>query len=260
MRFISLILCLLMLNCNAESENTPAFNSETESASQTETDKNRLANLPENTSVEFVTGRFEFQEHKDFVRVADSLSDKEIYLQKPTYDAFLEMAGSAQRDGIQLIIISGTRNFQYQKAIWDRKWQNSEAETDLARAKEILLYSSMPMTSRHHWGTDIDLNNLSNSWFGEGEGKKIYDWLKAYANDFGFYQPYTEKSLSNRTGYEEEKWHWTYMPLAGPYLDYYNQHVNNEDINGFEGFELATQIDMVGNYVNGVSEKVKAYN
>jgi len=259
MRFIPLLLCLLMLNCNAEPENSANTNSETQAENQSEVDTTRIYSMPENTSLELVTGHFEFKEHEDFIRVADSLSDKEIYLQKPTYEAFLEMAKSAEEDGVNLIIVSGARNFGYQKAIWDRKWQNSEEETDVAKAKEILLFSSMPMTSRHHWGTDIDLNNLNNEWFEEGEGKEIYDWLTTHANDFGFYQPYTDKSLNNRTGYEEEKWHWSYMPLAGPYLDFYNEHVTNEDITGFEGAELAPEIDMVGNYVNGVSVEVRDY-
>lgn len=256
MRFIPFLLCMLLINCNSEPENS----FEREAVGQAQSDSTRQVSLPENTSVEMVTGHFDFQEHDDFVRVADSLSDKEIYLQRETYDAFKAMAESAQTDGVRFIIVSGTRNFSYQKAIWDSKWQTSEASTDVGKAKEILLYSSMPMTSRHHWGTDLDLNNLNNSWFEEGEGKKIYDWLKAHANDFGFYQPYTDKSLNNRTGYEEEKWHWSYMPLASPYLDFYNQHVTNEDITGFEGSELAPQIDMVGNFVNGVSVEVKDYN
>ncbi|MEX0929039.1 MAG: M15 family metallopeptidase, partial [Balneolales bacterium] len=188
--------------------------------------------------------------------VADRYADKEIYLQKQTYQAFKAMADRAKKDGVQLIIVSGTRNFWNQKSIWDRKWEQSLGSTDLDKAKEILLYSSMPMTSRHHWGTDVDLNNLNNSWFEEGEGEKLYEWLQAHANGFGFYQPYTDKSLHNRTGYEEEKWHWSYMPLAGSYLDFYNEHVRNEDISGFGGSELAPQIDMVGNYVNGISVKV----
>ena len=28
------------------------------------------------------------------------------------------------------------------------------------------------------------------------------------------------------------------MSLAGPYLNFYNEHVTNEDITGFEGAEL----------------------
>lgn len=259
MRFFLVFLCILMLNCQAEPENSAEMNSQSQTASQAQADTTRQYSMPENTSVELVTGHFEFEDHEDFVRVADSLSDKEIYLQKPTYDSFLEMAERAKQDGVELIIVSGTRNFWYQKSIWDRKWQNSGEATDLDKAKEILLYSSMPMTSRHHWGTDLDLNNLNNEWFENGEGKEIYDWLTTHANDFGFYQVYTEKSLNNRTGYEEEKWHWSYMPLAGPYLDFYNENVTNEDITGFEGAELAPEIDMVGNFVNGVSVKIKNY-
>ncbi|WP_340105321.1 M15 family metallopeptidase [Rhodohalobacter sp. 8-1] len=240
-----------MVNCQAEPEKAMVDETETQAINQ--------VSFPENRSVEFVTGQFEFEDHPDFVRVADSLSDKEIYLQKPTYEAFLDMAAHAEADGVELIVISGTRNFMVQKFIWDRKWENSEEETGMAKARDILLYSSMPMTSRHHWGTDIDLNNLTNSWFKEGEGKIVYDWLTTHANDYGFYQPYTDKSLNGRNGYEEERWHWTYMPLADHYLEFYNQNITNEDITGFEGSDLAPQIDMVANYVNGVSVKVKNY-
>jgi len=49
------------------------------------------------------------------------------------------------------------------------------------------------------------------------------------------------------------------MPLAGPYLEFYNRHVTNEDITGFEGSGLAPEIDMTGNFVNGLSLKVKNY-
>lgn len=232
-----------------------------ESSATNEANKNAAAQntIGADTSVTFVTGQFNFKQHDDFVRVDSAYVDKEVYLQKATYKAFKAMADSAAREGITFTIVSGTRNFSAQKSIWDRKWKNSEATTGLEKAQEILEYSSMPMTSRHHWGTDIDLNNLNNSYFESGQGKKEYDWLQAHANNFGFYQPYTDKSLNGRTGYNEEKWHWSYLPLADRYLAYYNKHVTNKDITGFEGSELAKEIDMVKNYVNGVSVKVKEY-
>lgn len=211
------------------------------------------------TSVTFVTGQFDFKQHDDFVQVDSAYTNKEIYLQKETYKAFKAMADSAKKDGVTFTIVSGTRNFDAQKSIWDRKWKNSEATSPMDKAMDILEYSSMPMTSRHHWGTDIDLNDLNNSYFESGQGKKEYDWLQAHANDFGFYQPYTDKSLNDRTGYNEEKWHWSYMPLADRYLAFYNKNVTNADITGFEGSELAKEIDMVKNYVNGVSVKIKQY-
>ena len=82
------------------------------------------------------------------------------------------MQRAALYDTIQLIIVSGTRNFKEQKAIWNRKWNRYNNLKSIDRIKKILEYSSMPSTSRHHWGTDLDLNNLNNSYFTSGKGKK----------------------------------------------------------------------------------------
>ncbi len=77
----------------------------------------------------------------------------------------------------------------------------------------------MPGTSRHHWGTDFDLNNLTNSYFSRGEGKVIYAWLKKNAGKYGFCQPYT---AGREEGYNEERWHWSYIPLARIFLREWN--------------------------------------
>lgn len=255
MRNFVFLISILLISCSAErSPSNDVQNSDFEESQTGVQDSIQV-----DVSTDFVTGQFDFKTHEDFVQVDPQDANKEVHLHRETYKAFQAMADSAQKDGISLIIVSGARNFEYQKAIWDRKWNESSASTDLEKAQDILEYSSMPMTSRHHWGTDIDLNNLNNSYFEEGQGKEEYDWLKAHANDFGFYQPYTEKSLNGRTGYNEEKWHWSYMPLASQYLIYYIRYVTNEDIQGFQGAELASEIDMVQNYVNGVSVDVLNY-
>lgn len=114
----------------------------------------------------------------------------------------------------------------------------------------------MPATSRHHWGTDIDLISLNNSYFDKGKGKKEYEWLKMNANNFGFYQVYTNKK-NGRTGYNLEKWHWSYLPLANEYLDYFNKYVTYDDIDGFMGAEISKRVNIIERYVNGVSNKVK---
>lgn len=250
-----LFIALLMVACGQQ---TPSQNS---SASTGNATANRLQvdTLQVAAPDEFVTGRFDYRSHQDFVELSSQHAYDDIYLHRETYEAFKKMFDAAQKDGIQLSIISGTRNFSEQKSIWERKWEAATDSSDLQKARSILEYSSMPMTSRHHWGTDIDINNLNNSYFESGQGKKEYEWLKAHANDFGFYQPYTDKSLNNRTGYNEEKWHWSYMPLASRYLAYYNGHITNADISGFKGADLADDIDMVENYVNGISEKMKNY-
>lgn len=113
----------------------------------------------------------------------------------------------------------------------------------------------MPSSSRHHWGTDIDINNLNNSYFSSGKGLKEYNWLVENASKFGFYQPYTCKE-NERNGYNEEKWHWYYLPLSKLDLAYYNQQITYKDITDFEGAEFAQKIDIVKNYVNGINSEL----
>ncbi|MDN3493003.1 M15 family metallopeptidase [Winogradskyella bathintestinalis] len=212
-----------------------------------------------NKAKAFVLGKFDYKVHSKFIKVESKYSEKTLYLDNDVYTAFLKMHEAAKKDGISLSIISGTRNFEEQKVIWERKWNSYNNLDPNLRAQKILEYSSMPLTSRHHWGTDMDLNSLNNSYFSKGRGKLEYDWLTSNASTFGFYQTYTSKD-NGRTGYNLEKWHWSYLPLASQYLKFYNHNINYEDINGFKGDTLAVPNKMISNYVNGLSEKALEYN
>ena len=48
------------------------------------------------------------------------------------------MQRAALYDTIQLIIVSGTRNFEEQKAIWNRKWNRYNNLKPIDRIKKIL--------------------------------------------------------------------------------------------------------------------------
>ena len=145
-----------------------------------------------------------------------------------------------------------TRNFNYQKGIWEKKWADLSKKIThpTARAKNILQFSAMPGSSRHHWGTDIDFDNLSNDYFEKGAGKKIFDWMKKNAPLYGFCQPYT---AGRPAGYNEEKWHWTYTPLSKELTEFAQKNLKNEQITGFNGAETAVKIDIVKNYVLGIN-------
>jgi len=212
-----------------------------------------------NISKHLVLGKFDYKTDSTFTKVNPEHSSKTIYLSNDAYNAFLKMHDAAKKDGISLTIISGTRNFYEQKAIWERKWIKYKSLNPKERALKILEYSSMPSSSRHHWGTDIDLNSLNNSYFNSGKGLKEYQWLATYANTFGFYQVYTDKS-NGRTGYHLEKWHWSYLPLASKYLAFYNANISEKDISGFKGSEFALQLRIIEDYVNGISKKAINYN
>jgi len=217
-----------------------------------------LSAIAQDVDKNYLLGKFNPNQDSRFVVLDDQHtagSARGAYLRKETYEAFIRMANAAKEDGVQLTIISATRNYFQQKAIWERKWTAEAAiKNEAERAKKILLFSSMPGSSRHHWGTDMDLNNLNNEYFDSGEGLKIYEWLQAHAQEYGFCQPYTSKE-NGRTGYEEEKWHWSYTPLSIPFLEAYKNTIKLTDIKDFLGSDAAVKLDIITNYVDGVACK-----
>ena len=70
-------------------------------------------------TTEELLGQFEPASHREFIKIHASLSSKpNLYLRKEAYDAFISMHKLAAQDGVNLTIISATRNFNYQKSIW----------------------------------------------------------------------------------------------------------------------------------------------
>ena len=89
----------------------------------------------------------------------------------------------------------------------------------------ILRFSALPGTSRHHWGTDIDIFDPTRIPSGEslqlvpseyrvgGIFEDLTQWLDELiaANDCeGFFRPYDR----DRGGVAEEPWHLSYEPVA----------------------------------------------
>lgn len=228
-------------------------------------EKDSFVEAPTLPSYQYLTGKFDPAKHPDFVKVAAKYTDGDPYvLHRDTYAAFERMHAAALAEGVKLVMVSATRNFQRQKQIWEAKWHGrrflegkdkaDEVYPDPAdRARAILRYSSMPGTSRHHWGTDIDLNALENSYFKAGIGKQVYNWLTANAATYGFCQPYTPKGEARPNGYEEERWHWSYLPLATKLTNYAVQALEDTDISGFDGAEAAPEIAVLENYVLGIN-------
>lgn len=179
-----------------------------------------------------------------------------LFMRKEASAAFQRMYDAAKEDGLTLTALSATRPFSHQASIWNRKWNRPQAMglAPFDRALDILRYSSMPGSSRHHWGTDVDVYSLEPETFDSGEGAQVLAWLREHAGNFGFVEVYTADSL--RPGYQPEAWHWSYLPLAGPYLESINHAAKNGTLprfEGFEGAELADSLRIVEDFVNGVN-------
>jgi len=162
----------------------------------------------------YVTGRYDPVRYGRFTKATPAGG----MLHKTALGAFAQMRMAAAKVGIKLRVISATRNFDAQKRIWELKWTNlaSTVRDERQRALNILQFSSMPGTSRHHWGTDVDLGHgrcgdaaclEAPAWNG-----KEYQWLVNNAFKYGYCQPYYAGRAG--LGYREERWHWSFHPLA----------------------------------------------
>ncbi len=218
-------------------------------------------------SEEMLIGRIEPASDTDnFIPVEARYARRDgMYLRHEAMDAFVAMHAAAEREGIQLIILSATRTFDHQQRIWENKWNGerllhgdiyaTEIDDPVERGREILRFSAMPGTSRHHWGTDIDMNSLQNSYFEQGQGMRVYQWLKDNAATYGFCQPYTVHGKQRDGGYEEEKWHWSYKPLASLFYRAFKENISYDDIAGFDGANTAREIQVIENYVLDVNRE-----
>lgn len=147
---------------------------------------------------------------------------------------------------IPFIIISAERNYNHQAQIWNGKWDHiyQKLKDPQKTALAILKYSSMPGTSRHHWGTDFDITSLDNKYFESQSGQILYEWMKHHMAHYGFCQPYT----ANRSkGYKEERWHWSYKRIASIYTKNYKDALvfNKDYLLKYLNFKGSKQIPLV---------------
>ena len=152
-----------------------------------------------------------------------------INLRAQAHDAFVEMKKAAYSDGIDLKIVSSYRNFTRQEAIWERKfvtYTEDDGMTPLAAIDKIIEYSTVPGTSRHHWGTDVDIVDgyrkvdgdvLDPAKFGAGGPYEDFKkWMDENSKVFDFHLVYTDDP--KRKGFKYEPWHYSFAPLSVPML------------------------------------------
>ena len=190
------------------------------------------------------------------------LFGKGINLRKKAHDAFVKMKKAAYQNGFDIKMVSSYRDFYRQKAIWERKYIRFTEELGmepLAAMEKIIEYSTIPGTSRHHWGTDIDIIDgypkvsgdvlVPEKFENDGPFQPFKAWLDANSEQFGFYLVYTDSFF--RKGFKYEPWHYSYAPLSIPMLKQFRRKnifklVQNEE---FEGLENMTT-PFLKNYIH----------
>lgn len=151
-----------------------------------------------------------------------------------------QLQAAAAEKGFELQLASGFRSFERQLGIWNAKalgerpvldqqeqplerWQLN----DLDWVYAMLRWSALPGSSRHHWGTDLDVYDSSRlppgyrlqltlaETQGSGPCATFHQWLSEFlqsGENPGFFRPYDK----DRGGVAPEPWHLSYAPVALP--------------------------------------------
>lgn len=178
---------------------------------------NHLLAQEQDFSVEELTGKANIE-----------LFGEGINLREEAHEAFVRMKKAAYQDGIDIKVVSSYRDYERQREIFERKYITitEEGMEPLEAVDQIVEYSTIPGTSRHHWGTDADLVDGSKRAEGDllvpekfQEGGPFADfknWMDAHSEEYGFYLVYTD--TPKRRGFKYEPWHYSYAPLSIPML------------------------------------------
>lgn len=182
-------------------------------------------------------------------------------LEAKTATSLEKMAQAASQDGINIKVCSGYRDFSRQLKIWndkalgkrtvldkDSKPVELQHKSDKEILELIMLWSALPGTSRHHWGTDIDvydenriernqLQLVSSEYLSFGPCGDLHHWLVKHADNFGFYFPFQE----GLSGVSAEPWHLSYYPVSSDILSAFDVNALKQVLNDTE-LELKTEV------------------
>lgn len=184
--------------------------------------------------------------------------------------ALQDLYSSAATAGFHLAIASGYRSFARQLHIWNQKAEglrpvldSDGVPLDMSQLSDdkkmfsILRWSALPGTSRHHWGTDLDVYDLSrintdyqvqltiDETEGDGPFADFHRWLTAELEQqsSSFFRPYA----ADRGGIAPEPWHLSYKLLADVYYEHFSIDLLAEQI-------MATDIQLKNSVLNNLDE------
>ena len=164
----------------------------------------------------------------------------ELMVHRDIVEPLQQLTDVAASQGFELTVASGFRSFERQLAIWNAKASgerdlldengqplDAAAMSETQRMWAILRWSALPGTSRHHWGSDIDIWDrgavsadyrlqLTVQEYSEGGPFfPMQQWLQEHleGNADEFYFPYRDY----QGGVMPEPWHISYRPVANQF-------------------------------------------
>lgn len=123
-------------------------------------------------------------------------------LREETGNAYVKMREDAQKEGLNIRLVSGYRTVEYQEGLYNR-YLGSDTQENVDR------YSARPGHSEHHTGMAMDIFG-SQDGLRNFENTPEYPWVRDNCHKYGFIIRYL-KETESITGYEAEPWHLRYV-------------------------------------------------
>lgn len=177
-------------------------------------------------------------------------------------DPFTRLVLAAKAEGFSLTIASAFRGFSRQLAIWNAKASGARGVHDssgkpiqlvtlspVEKIHAILRFSALPGTSRHHWGTDLDVYDASAvapdyslqlvpAEFEEGGPfAPLHDWLDENLEAHGFFRPYD----IDRGGVSPERWHISHAEVSEQFRKVHSLDILRDGL-ASENLELKSDV------------------
>jgi len=133
---------------------------------------------------------------------ASGYEKRELLLRREAAEVFTKIIEDAQRDGVNIRVLSAYRDARYQSALYARA---------IGRFGVLQMGVAKPGHSEHQLGTTCDLTSdeIGNRLSTEFEGTAAYQWLQDHMYLYGVSMTYP-KLKGKALGYMYEPWHYRY--------------------------------------------------
>lgn len=155
-----------------------------------------------------------------------------------------QMISAADEDGIQLIVMSAYRSYEYQQNNFDNSVQQRIDERGMTREEaeaDTLKEVQLPGFSEHNAGIAADIMSVEEISMDDDRFKntEAYAWLSEHAAEYGFILRYPE-GKEDITGIVFEPWHYRFVGV------YYANLIKDKGITLEEFFEEMNWVDENG--------------
>ena len=130
------------------------------------------------------------------------LNRNDLSLRLPVEKALRKMASAAKEDGINLVVSSTYRSYDYQKNLYER---NVRQLGKVVADRE----SAPPGASQHQLGVAVDFGSITDDFAQTKQGR----WLASNAGKYGWSLSFPD-GYEDVTGYRWECWHYRYIGVT----------------------------------------------